>query len=205
MPVVGGYLAFIGYFCLIAGVGLCVSENMTEFGDWAYLLDPQKLKLAVPGLISGLLLTLIGRLVKSDAALPLAMVLIPGAFYAGMFIFNISMDEARESGWIGDVSPPVPVKDLFSLVEFSLVRWDLILDIFPTWVGMVFVVSFASCLDVAAISMDMGVALDTNKELMTVGAGNCKLFVHILGCPILLLFPHSFWVVLSLSVIDPVQ
>ena len=34
------------------------------------------------------------------------------------------------------------------------------------------VVSFASCLDVAAISMDMGEALDTNKELATVGICN---------------------------------
>jgi len=73
---------------------------------------------------------------------------------------------------ISDVAPPVPVKDLFALVNFSLVRWDLILEILPTWVGMVFVVSFASCLDVAAISMDMGEALDTNKELATVGIGN---------------------------------
>lgn len=37
---------------------------------------------------------------------------------------------------------------------------------------MVFVVSFASCLDVAAIAMDKGEALDTNKELATVGIGN---------------------------------
>lgn len=39
---------------------------------------------------------------------------------------------------------------------------------------MTFVVSFSSCLDVAAISMDMGQALDTNNELMTVGISNCK-------------------------------
>ena len=36
-------------------------------------------------------------------------------------------------------------------------------------------VSFSSCLDVAAISMDMGEALDTNSELMTVGISNCKI------------------------------
>jgi MFS superfamily sulfate permease-like transporter len=162
----------VGYFCLMAGVGLCVSENMTGFSDWAYLLDPNKLKLAAPGLISGLLLTLIGRFVKNDAALPCIMVLIPGAFYIALLLFNISMEEARESGWIGAVSPSVPVTDLFTLVDISIVRWDCIFDILPTWVGMVFVVSFASCLDVAAISMDMGEALDTNKELMTVGAGN---------------------------------
>ena len=71
-----------------------------------------------------------------------------------------------------DVSPPVPVADLFRLVDFSLVRWDLVGLILPTWLGMVLVVAFASSLDVAAISMDMGEALETNKELITVGIGN---------------------------------
>jgi hypothetical protein len=90
----------------------------------------------------------------------------------------------------------VPVSDLFHLIDFKRVRWDLIFDILPTWSGMVstvigfarpsihnhsrcvdtqiFVVSFASCLDVAAISLDMGEALDTNRELSTVGMCNCK-------------------------------
>jgi len=64
------------------------------------------------------------------------------------------------------------VSDLFGLVDFSLVRWDLVSHVIPTWLGMVLVVAFASSLDVAAISMDMGEALDTNKELTTVGIGN---------------------------------
>ena len=49
----------------------------------------------------------------------------------------------------------MPVSDLFQLVDFGKVRWDLATSIIPTWLGMVFVVSFSSCLDVAAISMDM--------------------------------------------------
>jgi hypothetical protein len=90
----------------------------------------------------------------------------------------------------------VPVSDLFHLVDFKRVCWDLIFDILPTWSGMVrtsigfaspdihnhsrcvhiqiFVMSFASCLDVATISLDMGEALDTNRELSTVGICNCK-------------------------------
>ena len=68
--------------------------------------------------------------------------------------------------------PPVPVSELFKLVDFKLVHWGLWTEIFSTWAGMVFVVSFASCLDVAAISIDMGEALDTNHELATVGICN---------------------------------
>ena len=82
------------------------------------------------------------------------------------------MDSAREEGWVGEVAPPVPVSDLLGLINFKLVKWSICTKIFSTWLGMVFVVSFASCLDVAAISIDMGEALDTNKELSTVGICN---------------------------------
>ena len=82
------------------------------------------------------------------------------------------METAREAGWVGEVAPPVPVSDLLGLLNFELVKWSMCTHIFSTWLGMVFVVSFASCLDVAAISIDMGEALDTNKELSTVGICN---------------------------------
>eukprot|EP00957_Ditylum_brightwellii_P097704 7441168-Ditylum_brightwellii.AAC.1 len=48
LPTIGGYLAFIGYFCLEAGIGLCISENMTEMQDWKYLLSKQNCILALP-------------------------------------------------------------------------------------------------------------------------------------------------------------
>ena len=172
MPVVGGYLAFIGYFCLMAGTALCISESMMELKDWAYLLDPSKLLLAVPGLLTGLLLTVISRNTQSDATLPLTMVIIPVIFYIIIFATGAGIEGARAQGWVGEEMPAVPVTDLFHLIDFSLVHWRLISKILATWIGMVFVVSFASCLDVAAISMDMGEALDTNKELATVGICN---------------------------------
>ena len=174
MPVVGGYLAFIGYFCCQAGVALCISQPLIDFSDWKYVFEPRNLLLAAPGLIAGLILTVTSRRATNSAILPAVMVAIPLFFYIGIYATGIGLDGAREGGWVGPEAPSVPVGDLFRLVDFSLVRWDLWPEIFSTWVGMVFVVSFASCLDVAAISMDMGEALDTNKELTTVGICNCE-------------------------------
>ena len=65
-----------------------------------------------------------------------------------MLIFGISLDDARSDGWVGEEVPPVPVQDLLDLVDFKLVHWGLIRKCIGTWVGMVFVVSFASCLDI---------------------------------------------------------
>ncbi len=173
MPVVGGYLAFIGYFCFQAGVALCISQPMTQVQDWALLLQWPLLKLALPGLAAAAVFTYIARSPKYDAWLPLAMMAVPAAFYIVVCgITRVGLDGAREQGWVGPESPSVPVSELFHLVDWSLVHWSCVADLLLTWVGMVFVVSFASCLDVAAIAMDMGEALDTNKELVTVGIGN---------------------------------
>jgi len=172
MPVVGGYLAFIGYFCVQAGTALCISQPMMSIIDWNLLFNPHNLLLAAPGLLAGLVLTMTSRLATNSGVLPLVMVSIPALFYVLLYGCGSSLEDAREMGWVGETSPPVPVSDLLKLVDFRQVQWNLILKIIPTWVGMVFVVSFASCLDVAAISIDMGQPLDTNRELATVGICN---------------------------------
>eukprot|EP00956_Cyclotella_meneghiniana_P004846 scaffold5991_cov73-Cyclotella_meneghiniana.AAC.6 len=172
MPVIGGYLAFIGWFCLQAGVALCISESMMELSDWKYMLDPYNCLLATPGLLAALLLTYISRKATNDAILPATMILIPTVFYIIMYLTGTTLPEARDMGWVGEVSPSVQFGDLLKLVDFSLVHWGLVTRCIGTWVGMVFVVAFASCLDIAAVSMDMGEALDTNKEMVTVGISN---------------------------------
>lgn len=172
MPVVGGYLAFIGYFCVQAGTSLCISQPMMSIVDWTVMLDPHNLLLGGPGLVAGLVLTLTSRMATSSGVLPMVMVIIPVVFYIVLWACGTTLDEARDLGWVGETSPSVPVSDLLHLIDFKQVRWDLIGDILPTWFGMVFVVSFASCLDVAAISIDMGQPLETNKELATVGICN---------------------------------
>ena len=167
-----GYLAFIGYFCLEAGVALCIGKPMTTISDWAYLLEPHSLLLATPGLVAAFILTIISRKATNDAVLPIAMVAIPALFYIVLFLCSVTLDEARDSGWIGEETPPVSPKELLHLVDFKLVHWSMIKKCMGTWVGMLFVVAFASCLDIAAVSIDMGKPLDTNKEMVTVGASN---------------------------------
>lgn len=148
MPVIGGYLAFIGYFCLEAGVALCIGESMQSLSDWKYLLNPHSLLLATPGLLSAGILTMISRKANNDAILPITMVIIPATFYGVLYMFGISLEEARQDGWVGEEVPPVPVSDLLQLVDIKLVHWNLISNCLGIWIGMVFVVSFASCLDI---------------------------------------------------------
>ena len=161
LPVVGGYLAFIGYFCVIAGIGLSISQSMidgTFLSDMQILSDKKSLMLATPAIISAFVMMYITRTAKSDMALPITMVAIPSLFFAIMYACGYTLDDARRNQWVGEETPPASLSALFELFDINLVRWDLVFSTrcITVWMGMVFVVSFSSCLDVAAISMDMG-------------------------------------------------
>ena len=63
-PVVGGYLAFIGYFCLLSGLNLCTglifNANFNDMHNFVTLVTTSKLViLTLPGLFGGALLLLV--------------------------------------------------------------------------------------------------------------------------------------------------
>jgi hypothetical protein len=103
--------------------------------DWAVLCDARHLVLAFPGIVAGVVLTLVARKCDNEAMLPLSMVLIPATFYVVLLLSGMGIDDAREGGWVGEKSPPVPVRDLFHLVDFGLVRWGMAKQIISTWAG----------------------------------------------------------------------
>ena len=63
-PVVGGYLAFIGFFCLLSGLNLCTglifNANFNDRCNFVTLVTTSKLViLTLPGLFGGALLLLV--------------------------------------------------------------------------------------------------------------------------------------------------
>jgi hypothetical protein len=133
--VVGGYLAFIGYFCLEAGVALCISDTIMKPSDWYLLFDERALILAMPGILAGIALTAVARKCQDEAMLPISMVVIPMIFYVVLFVSGLSIAEARKGGWVGETSQPVPVTALFHLVDFEKVQWHLCKELIPIWLG----------------------------------------------------------------------
>ncbi len=125
-----------------AGVSLCISRPIMKPSDWSYLFDKQALLLAIPGIIAGILLTGVARKCQDEAMLPISMVVIPVVFYIVLFACGWSIEDAREGGWVGETSPPVPVQDLFHLIDFGKVRWDLCKEIIPTWLGRLITLFF---------------------------------------------------------------
>lgn len=186
MPVIGGYLAFIGFFCFAAGVGMCINKPINTFMDFQEINELKDIVLILPGLIAGIVLVLISRFVTHFAALPCAMISLPIIFYIICFGTGHSLSDAQSYGWIADTSSTLTsaastsggasstpsALSIFELYLHKIHIQDIWMQQFPTWLAMTIVVAFSACLDIAAIEMDMKKPLRINSELTLVGISN---------------------------------
>ncbi|ETW00146.1 hypothetical protein, variant [Aphanomyces invadans] len=172
MPVVGGYLAYIGLFCLFAGLSLCTGLVVNDFASTVQLATWNNIILCLPGVLGGYLFLVVSQKCDDAFSLPGVIVGVLFAFYVLLFGFGYSMEDARDAGWVGQLTPDANFSDMLSLFSFKDVQWHVMPSQVTTWLGMTFVVAFGSCLDVAAIEMDMGQKLDLNHELTSVGWSN---------------------------------
>lgn len=111
---------------------------------------------------------------SNDVALPAAMAALLMAFYATVFMIpHYGFAEARDDGWLAPKSESAGIVDTLSLYVMGRVYWLVAARaVTASWVSMTLVVSFSSCLDLAAIEVDLRRALDMDKELQTVGLSN---------------------------------
>ncbi|KAG6963370.1 hypothetical protein JG688_00008181 [Phytophthora aleatoria] len=173
MPVIGGYLAFIGIFCFYAGLALCTGLVVNDVESMIGVFDnAHDVLLCVPGVLGGAFLLVVSQRYDNSFILSGAILIMPVVFFFIMLVGGISMDDARDGGWIDPAKDPATVSELLELFDFNEVHWDQLSKQFGTWIGMIFIVAFSSCLDIAAIELDMGSKLDFNHELKTVGWSN---------------------------------
>lgn len=183
VPVVGGYLAFIGFYCGQAGLAMMGGVELVRLRDWSRLCNSTVGARVAPGFGVALAIRLCAsKCAKSQTAKALVVPAVLAAavvcMYLTLWLSAMSLDDARAAGWVGRVSGN----------DTTGLPWHLYLPsnpgvacrlaaralpaVAPTWVGMVVVVAFSSSLDVAAIEMELGRPLDYDSELRTVGLGN---------------------------------
>ena len=176
----GGYLAFIGLYCLEAGFSLMTSQNINGLTDWLQLLNADSILLMLPGILLGILLVVMVQRIRHYLVLPAFLLAIPIIFYLVIVIGGFSMEQVRTvfgSGFVAADSGSSDFWKVWQHYDVTKIQWYAIPAQIPTWLAMFFVVAFSSSLDVAAIQMELGRPLDYNHELRTVGISN-----FISGC-----------------------
>ncbi|KAL4419479.1 hypothetical protein ABPG77_008281 [Micractinium sp. CCAP 211/92] len=180
LPVVGGYLCFVGYFCLAAGVSLASGVQIGGLASWAQLASTGALVKLAPAAALVILITLVLHRVRSPFALPALLVAVPAAFYGLLWTCDITLDEAREAGWVskpnlGDGEWKFwQAWQLYGIRGWppSNIRWSALPSQLPKLAALFFIVAFGSSMDIAAIQADSAQDLDYNSELVTVGVSN---------------------------------
>ena len=194
LPVLSGYLAFIGAFCVEAGLGLCVGGAVQGPATWSLLWTPSwNIVLTSAGLVGGAFLCFVSRRYqggdlkrRNDLALPFAIVGLLVLFYVIVFcVPGYSLADARTDGWlrqqsITETNDKPSLSSLFfhkkltirSIFLEKIWWWTGLKHGLKTLPAMICVVALSSCLDVAAIEMQIGRPLNMDAELAVVGKAN---------------------------------
>eukprot|EP00592_Proboscia_alata_P001279 CAMPEP_0194373862 /NCGR_PEP_ID=MMETSP0174-20130528/22272_1 /TAXON_ID=216777 /ORGANISM="Proboscia alata, Strain PI-D3" /LENGTH=593 /DNA_ID=CAMNT_0039153139 /DNA_START=270 /DNA_END=2051 /DNA_ORIENTATION=+ len=171
-PVIGGYLAFIGFFCGQSGLALMGGVNVVNYSDWHKFFASKVAILILPGFAGGLGIYLLARKLRHMAVLPVSIMSLLFCFYWILMFKNIPLDEARSSGWLSTAEAPPVWYHTWDFLQFDKVCWSVLPELAITEISMMLVVALSSSLDVAAIELDLGKDLDYNHELKTVGWSN---------------------------------
>ena len=165
-------MAFIGFFCGQAGLAMMSGVEILTIADWPKLLNEKSLMLLLPGVFCGLGIYTVILKTRSPLSLPVCMVIILCFFYSILGLTGTSLQEARDIGWIAPLSDPLPFYKAWRYYDITEVEWSVFPSQVFRWVGMFLVVAFSSSLDIAAIEMELGLPMDYDTELMTVGLSN---------------------------------
>lgn len=154
--------------------------EVTSIYDYKKFLNAKTITLLLPGLIIGISASYLLARFKTALILPALLATTLILFYISLTVNGMTLDDARHYGWIAPLdSTESSAAAAWALYDITKVDWTLFLPQIPSLFAMFLVVAFSSSLDVAAIEMELGVPLDYNKELLTVGISN--LFSGALG------------------------
>ena len=174
VPVVGGYLGFVGYFCMSSGIGLGCNIDLEYLRGWLDLFgSTQPMIKFIPTLATCIALIYTQHRFASPLALPALMIGVVVAFHIILhFALGLTLQDAVDAGW-----SMAPTKGYFEFWKvYDLFSKDIYFPAairqLPLCFGLLFVVLFGSAMDIIAIQQESSNPIDFDRELTTVAISN---------------------------------
>ncbi|GAX80746.1 hypothetical protein CEUSTIGMA_g8181.t1 [Chlamydomonas eustigma] len=183
LPVIGGYLGYVGYFCVAGGTSLAAGVELNKVSQWLDVLHFDPLTKLAPLIATTAVLVVTLEHFSHPLVLPSVLAAVPLLFHIVLLVAGVSLSQAQDAGWAMKPTTGSPYFwDLWGMFNLNFERgWSGILDgiywpaffsQLPKVTGLFLVVCFGSCMDVAAIQQEIPRPLDFNGELITVGISN---------------------------------
>ncbi|GAX78337.1 hypothetical protein CEUSTIGMA_g5779.t1 [Chlamydomonas eustigma] len=186
LPVIGGYLAYVGYFCFSGGASLAAGVELNEVVQWLNVLKPDPLiKLTALAGTTFMFMWVMHRF-HHPLVLPAALAAVPLVFHLVLIASGLDLEQAQEAGWVmkpteGSSYQFWELWQLFNidpqtgwagLVNGGSIYWPALFRQLPKIPGLFLVICFGSCMDVAAIQQEYPQPIDFNQQLVTIGTSN---------------------------------
>ena len=137
VPVIGGYLAFIGFFCGKAGITMMTGLQSSGLRFVEELLQPDMFMLWFPGMCLGLGMYLSLRTFSSPYVLPIYMCCMLAAFYSFLHLQGWSVQDARDMHLISPLTKTAPFyESWFVYQKMGEIAWDQLPKQFFRWCGI---------------------------------------------------------------------
>ena len=171
-PVVGGFLAGVGWLLLKGGIYVASGEapSTSTIGD---LTDSPVLQLWLPAFAFGSILLIATRLVKRPLVIPAVLGIGLVLFVIGMLVTGSSIESARGGNWLLlSVFDEARSWEPWTLRAVTGADWLAVLEQWAGIAAAVFVAVVVVLFDISETELVLHRDLDTNQELRDAGVLN---------------------------------
>jgi SulP family sulfate permease len=171
-PVVGGFVAGIGWLLLKRGVGVAALTE-TTWAEYGKLTEWATLQQWLPALGFGLLMLVAVRIIKRPWVIPAMLVVGFAAFGLGLLISENSLQTARSFGWL--IYGPFDTAEAWqpwTLRALTGADWSAVVGQWAGIIAGVFVAVIAILFNISGTEVVLQRDLDTNRELRDAGVLN---------------------------------
>lgn len=170
-PVIGGFLASIGWLMLTGGMGVSMAEPFSLPTAWKWASGLADARLAI-GVALGVLIWQVMLRVKHVLALPVMIVLSAICIHAGLWISGADLSHARAQGWLmSPFTKTIPLWPGLPSVT-AQVQWAVIAQQAGLIMSAVIVATIGLLLSDTSLEVAWEERADINRDLRTLGKGN---------------------------------
>lgn len=174
-PVVAGFLAGSGWLLLEGGATMLTGgHSLADIASRLY--EPDVLARVAPAIIFSVAMIIALHRMTHPMTAPALMLLAGAAFYLVVPSMGISVAQARDLGWLPDVSGGVGIS-LPTVHMLGLVDWGQVVFATPAMLSAALLSMIGLLLNTSGLELALGRDLDADSELRSSGGANI-----LVGC-----------------------
>ncbi|RAP34114.1 hypothetical protein DID75_00630 [Candidatus Marinamargulisbacteria bacterium SCGC AG-410-N11] len=177
-PVMGGFLASVGWLLVSGSINVMRRTSLPIENQFDGLFNPATLQHVIPGVIFALILIILSRYIKHYLFLPVSIIVAIAGFYGFFYYADFQNIDAANLGWV--MSSFSNNEVWTNHLNFSNVRWDILLSNFSTILVILAVTIISILLTIAGVESAVDTEIDLDKDLKWSGIGN--IFSGLMCC-----------------------